>query len=171
VSGQKENDRYMKTFRVDAKNRVRAMAATSAGQEERSSSFASEAELERLAASWPSSRLVEIWNGLPGVTAVRRFTSRGAGVRRIWNAVQMLEPSKTERHAPSGAGSRKEQMIAMLRTAGGATLPQLMQASGWQAHSDGEGFVIHCEFVTNASTTHGSGACKDNKDRLYRLMF
>jgi hypothetical protein len=37
--------------------------------------------------------------------------------------------------------------------------------------ADGNGFVIHCEFVTNASTTHGSGACKDNQDKLYQLLF
>jgi hypothetical protein len=37
--------------------------------------------------------------------------------------------------------------------------------------ADGSGFVIHCEFVTNASTTHGSGACKDNQGELYQLLF
>jgi hypothetical protein len=36
---------------------------------------------------------------------------------------------------------------------------------------DGSGFTIHCEFVTNASTTHGSGACKDNNGDLYQLLF
>jgi Protein of unknown function (DUF3489) len=124
----------MKTFRVDAKNRVRAVARTRADQRDANTSFASETELKELAASWPSSRLLEVWNGLPGVTAVGRFTSRGAAVSRIWKAVQTLEPSKAERQAGS-AGSRKDQLIAMLQTPGGATLPQLMQASGWQAHS------------------------------------
>ena len=37
--------------------------------------------------------------------------------------------------------------------------------------ADGNGFVIHCEYMTNASTTHGSGACKDNKNELYQLLF
>jgi hypothetical protein len=37
--------------------------------------------------------------------------------------------------------------------------------------TDGSGFVIHCEFVTNASTTHGSGACSDNQSDLYQLLF
>jgi hypothetical protein len=156
----------MKIFRVDAKNRVWAMAGTSADQEERNSSFASEAELEQLAASWPSSRLVEIWNGLPGVTAVRRFTSRSAAVRRIWTAVQVLEPSKTERHAPSEAGSRKEQMIAMLRTAGGATLPQLMQASGWQAHSV-RGFISGT--LKKKMSLRVSSSKNSHGERIYRV--
>jgi hypothetical protein len=92
-------------------------------------------ELKELTASWPSSRLLEIWKRLPGVTAVRRFTSRSAAVSRIWKAVQTLEASRAERQAGSEPGSRKDQLIAMLQTPGGATLPQLMQASGWQAHS------------------------------------
>jgi len=37
--------------------------------------------------------------------------------------------------------------------------------------TDKQGFVIHCEFTTNASTTHGSGACKDNQGKLYQLLF
>jgi hypothetical protein len=37
--------------------------------------------------------------------------------------------------------------------------------------ADKTGFTIHCEFVTNASTTHGSGACKDNQGGLYQLLF
>jgi hypothetical protein len=37
--------------------------------------------------------------------------------------------------------------------------------------ADGKGFVLHCEFTTNPSTTHGNGACKDNRDELYQLIF
>ncbi len=37
--------------------------------------------------------------------------------------------------------------------------------------TDQKGFIIHWEFVTNASTTHGSGACKDNHCELYQLLF
>ena len=37
--------------------------------------------------------------------------------------------------------------------------------------TDGSGFTVHCEFVTNASTTHGSGTCRDNQGQLYQLLF
>ena len=40
------------------------------------SSFASEQELQELASQWPMKRLVEIWNRLPGVERVIRFTDR-----------------------------------------------------------------------------------------------
>ena len=33
--------------------------------------------LARLADKWPAPRLMEIWNTLPGVTPVKKFTSRG----------------------------------------------------------------------------------------------
>jgi hypothetical protein len=37
--------------------------------------------------------------------------------------------------------------------------------------TDGSGFTIHCEFLTDATTTHGSGACKDNGGHIYQLMY
>jgi hypothetical protein len=38
----------------------------------------------------PAARLVEIWNSLPGVTAVTKFKDRKAAVTRIWKAIQSL---------------------------------------------------------------------------------
>ena len=35
--------------------------------------FRNEAALAKLAANWPASRLVEIWNSLPGETPVKKF--------------------------------------------------------------------------------------------------
>jgi hypothetical protein len=36
------------------------------------------------------SRLVEIWNGIPGVTAITKFTNRKIAAERIWKAIQNL---------------------------------------------------------------------------------
>ena len=36
------------------------------------------------------SRLVEIWNSIPGVTAVSKFTNRKVASERIWKAIQGL---------------------------------------------------------------------------------
>jgi hypothetical protein len=52
--------------------------------------FASEEELSSLAANWPASRLVEVWNSLTGVTPVRKFKDRATAVTRIWKAIQTL---------------------------------------------------------------------------------
>jgi hypothetical protein len=47
------------------------------------SSFTSEQELQELAGAWPMKRLVEIWNRLPGVEPVTRFTDRKTAIGRI----------------------------------------------------------------------------------------
>jgi hypothetical protein len=52
--------------------------------------FSSEAALAKLAANWPASRLVEIWNSLPGETPVRKFKDRATAVSRIWKVIQNL---------------------------------------------------------------------------------
>jgi hypothetical protein len=40
-----------------------------------------------------SKRLIEIWNGLPGVTPVKKFTNRKIATERIWKAIQHLGES------------------------------------------------------------------------------
>jgi hypothetical protein len=52
--------------------------------------FRNEAGLNKLAADWPAARLVEIWNSLPGVSPVKKFTDRQTAVSRIWKALQSL---------------------------------------------------------------------------------
>lgn len=82
----------MTTFIINAENNIAALTAAevAAGLPEGATAFASEKELQRLAAGWPAERLVEIWNGIPGVKAVTRFTNRKAGVARVWKAIQGL---------------------------------------------------------------------------------
>jgi hypothetical protein len=60
--------------------------------------FNSLEDLTGLAAQWPASRLVEIWNNLPGATPVKKFTDRKKGVNRIWK--QILEQSTIASVAP-----------------------------------------------------------------------
>jgi hypothetical protein len=50
--------------------------------------FRNEAEFTILTEKWPSARLVEVWNSLPGVSPVRKFTDRKTAVSRIWKAIQ-----------------------------------------------------------------------------------
>jgi hypothetical protein len=52
--------------------------------------FRSESGLNKLAADWSATRLVEIWNSLPGASTVRKFKDRQTAVARIWKAVQSL---------------------------------------------------------------------------------
>jgi hypothetical protein len=45
--------------------------------------FDSYEELAGLMADWPMARLVQVWNRLPGIQRVERFTDRKTGILRI----------------------------------------------------------------------------------------
>src|SRR5436305_11603574 len=51
-------------------------------------------EWETIAGAWPLKRLVEIWNALPGVTPIEKFTSRQIALERIWRAVEAPEQAR-----------------------------------------------------------------------------
>src|SRR6266852_5842105 len=65
----------MKTFTINPANHVRAYASNDeALMPDGGVKFASEKKLTALAVHWPVGRLVEIWNKLPGVETIRKFT-------------------------------------------------------------------------------------------------
>jgi len=117
----------------------------------------------RLVDTWNSFAGVTPFDGLK---PVKKFTSRKAAVARIWQAVQRLSPdsapqaadvgptsakskkspAKAQRRAraqkataESGA-NKKTEVIALMKRAKGATLAEIMEATGWQAHTV-RGFV------------------------------
>jgi hypothetical protein len=110
----------------------------------RDSTFASEKELQELVNEWRMKRLVEIWNRLPGVEPVARFTDRKTAMRRIWRALQPQAegPGKTarvesqRRHRPVfREGSKAAQVCTLLGRPEGATLNEIRNQTGWQAHT------------------------------------
>ena len=66
------------TFAIDIDNNISVLDSPQEIEErqEGTETFSSSQELDALAGKWPGSRLVEIWNSLPGVEPVERFTSR-----------------------------------------------------------------------------------------------
>jgi hypothetical protein len=150
----------MRLFAIDTDNNITAFPAAEQvpeGQEH----FASEKELAKLAANWPADRLVQVWNSFAGVAPfddlkpVKKFTDRKTAVARVWKAIQRLDapaapraasvapkgkrPSKTA-NADDGAptareGSKKAIVLELIRRPDGATLKDIMEATGWQAHS------------------------------------
>jgi len=126
--------------------------------------FSSERELRRLTAEWPGARLVEIWNQLPGVRPVTRFTNRDIAMRRIWTALQTLVPHRNLADGPDGA-TKAESIVALLKGPSGASLGSIMDLTGWQAHSI-RGFI-------SAQVCKRMGfkveSFKSDGERIYRI--
>jgi hypothetical protein len=146
----------MPTFTIDTENNITVFASLKQieGHGEGTEIFSSTEELAALATKWPGARLVEIWNSLPGVQCVERFTSRQVAVTRIWRAIQHLQPGGGAHRHPVAAktGSAKKEasrkarpavrensktarVIALLRRPTGASLKMIMRTTEWQAHS------------------------------------
>jgi hypothetical protein len=92
----------MKTFTIENETNNIILHATAAEAETLAEAerFGTAEELAELAANWPTSRLIEIWNGFPGVAPVKKFTDRKSAVSRIWKAIQSLGESAASEPTP-----------------------------------------------------------------------
>ena len=150
----------MTTFTLDIDNNITAFAAAEQAPQGQDR-FATETELAKLSADWPITRFVEVWNAFAGappfgdLKPVKKFTDRKTAVARIWKAIQALTPTPTPQAAPiapkkakatkdatakdapptTREGSKKAIVLDLLKRADGATLKDIMEATGWQAHS------------------------------------
>ena len=131
-------------FHLTAEDDIRIIEEDAPEGADASSTFASEQDLQQLAKEWPMKRLVAIWNRLPAVEAVARFTDRKTALRRIWRAVQpQAEASRTParraskpQHQPAfREGSKAAQVLTLLCRPEGATLNEIRKETGWQAHT------------------------------------
>lgn len=83
----------MNTFTIDADNNITAYSnAEEANQSDAAGlvHFESQAALSKISADWPMGRFVEIWNGIPGKSPVKKFQDRKKAVARVWAAIQPL---------------------------------------------------------------------------------
>jgi hypothetical protein len=137
------------TYTIDAHNNIAAhegVAETALGAIQ----FTSQEQMEGIAADWPTSRLLDIWNQFPGNSPVTKFTDRQTALRRIWRLLEAntatpaaARPVRQSKHGKPGnasaglppAQTKSETVLALLRRPGGATLKAVMAATGWQAHS------------------------------------
>src|SRR6266436_4620602 len=96
------------TYTISSENNTTAFAtakeAKSVPDVER---FGTAKELAKLAEQWPATRLVDIWNALPGVVSAKIFTSRKTAVVRVWAAIQNLVPNAGAQPTRVGAKRAK----------------------------------------------------------------
>ncbi len=131
----------MKAFTINTQDQITAFRSRAEASQclgEQSLVFSTEEEWKRIAAEWPGGRLAHIWNYLPGIHPVQKFTDRRTAAARIWKAIQNLEPCFPAEEGAQGQrrpATKTAAILEMLRRPEGATLPEMMDAMGWQAHS------------------------------------
>ena len=124
---------------------------------------------------------------------VKKFTDRKAAVARTWRAIQRLTPAPAPQAtpvatdkgrskkssakgegratAPKGGtdargGSKKAEVLDLLRRKQGATLNEIMNATGWQAHSV-RGFISGA--LTKKQGLNIESFRNEGKERTYRI--
>jgi hypothetical protein len=111
-------------------------------EQENQRAITSRDEWEAIAGQWPLKRLLAIWNSLPGVAPVEKFTSRQIALERIWRAIEF--PTQARRNATAKVGkaklhfrdgSKAAQAYALLCRPEGVTMCELQTLTGWQRHT------------------------------------
>ena len=133
----------MTIYTITPKNNITAHATAAEAQNiADAQQFTSAEKLGKLAASWPTPRLAEIWNTLPGATQVKKFTDRKTAVTRIWKAIQSLDAS-----GPAGVASAQPDQPSKPETTGG--LSEAATATE-DIGSERGGLVEYAPWATNA---------------------
>ena len=186
----------MKSFNIDTENNITAFATAKEAEAAGGQAFRSEAELHKLASAWPVTRLVEIWNSIPGFPRVKKFTDRKTAVTRIWKAIQNLgggvgaqaanvAPAKTpsgnqamssrkrthaEQLAQAGTSERKPQAAAGVARRGTKTADVLAMLR----HSKGatlQQLIAYASHCTSPGRCEGFSLTKHLFDNLTPLPF
>jgi hypothetical protein len=76
--------------------------------------------LADLATQWPADRLLAVWNSLPGVTPVKKFTDRKTAISRIWVRIQDLGESAEPKPEPAANKKAAQKAKGGARAAKGA---------------------------------------------------
>jgi hypothetical protein len=105
----------MKIFTIDKTNNITVHTSVEDAEAVvHAERFRNEQGLAKLATDWPATRLVEIWNSLPGVGEVAKFKDRATGVSRIWKALQTLGENPEERKPEPETAAEPDATVAAI---------------------------------------------------------
>ena len=158
----------MSSFTIDPDNNITALVevpadadrSTTFSTEKELAKLVGEWPISRLIDAWNSFAGVAPFQELK---PIKKFTDRKSAVARIWAAIQRLSPNVAQpardvapakgkgkkaaakaprreraRPAASERSNKKAEVIAMMKRAKGATLDEIIAATGWQkAHGAG----------------------------------
>ncbi len=160
----------MSTFTIDPDNNITALVevpadadrSTTFSTEKELAKLVAEWPISRLIDAWNSFAGVAPFQELK---PIKKFTDRKSAVARIWAAIQRLSPNvaqpardvapakgkakksptkspRRERARPAAneRSNKKAEVITMMKRAKGATLDEIIAATGWQKHTV-RGFV------------------------------
>jgi Protein of unknown function (DUF3489) len=193
----------MSTFTIDADHNITVYDTTKAAAKNAAAlpRFSSQAELAQLAANWPASRWIEVWNSIPGHKPVSKLGPAKKAAARVWAALQPLakanenRPGSTAKKANKAAtkptaagqgakkakaakstklrhavaqprdGSKKAEIIALLRRTKGAALSEIQEFTGWEKHTV-RGFI---SLLGSKAGLKIISARNEAGDRSYRI--
>ena len=114
------------------------------------------------AAPLSGKRLLALWNALPGEKR-RKVGNREALIDQLWSAIEALpEP---EPQSETKRPSKQDAVIAMLRRPEGATVEEVVRATGWQRHTVRG--VFSGTLKKKLGLTLASG--QEERGRVYRI--
>jgi hypothetical protein len=115
------------------------------------------------AAPLSGKRLLALWNALPGVGKRRRVGDRDTLIDQLWSAIEALPDP--ERHSDVTRPSKQDAVIAMLRRPEGATVDEVVSATGCQRHT------VRGVFSGTLKNKLGLtlASAKEERGRVYRI--
>lgn len=124
-------------------------------------------------------RQARIYNLTTGEVTEAHYSYGGSGKGKIWTTLKTGEMLKGEYVTIAGGqvgwgsifGSVYGKGGSASGSASGYTVSTEAKQRGTAILTGDKGTIVTCEYVTSAWNGAGTGACKDNHDVLYKLMF
>jgi hypothetical protein len=124
-------------------------------------------------------RRARLYNLTTGEVSVVEYSYSGSGRGRISTVLASGERLRGEYVTVAGGqmewGTIYASVYSPTGDASGSATSQSVSVEGKQRGgaivTGDKGTIINCEYVTSVWNGAGTGACKDNKGTLYKLMF